>query len=634
MNPFPKSAVLETLEFQRIRDLPRRVVTDAENEELAALMTKILRRPDSPCGSAPVVKGLCSACGSPVALRPIQGRSLAEIAKGKKLFGAIRVGGGKTLLSLLVPFVVNARRPVLLIPASLKEKTERNRAVLARHWRIGSNLRILTYEELGRETRAHEIDFYRPDALICDEGHRLKNLKAGVTRRWLRYTSRNPLTKKPWEPGTEPMIVIFSGTMLKGGTIKSFAHLLQKSHRIHAPVPLENNELDEWASALDESTNFTRPHPGPILKLATSDDDRVPGDDLATARRAFRRRLLETEGIVSTAGEQVANCSIYIRPLWYEPNEVTEHNFRKLRGSEPKEQFPGWETPDGWPLSMATEVWRVARELALGFHGVWDPRPPQDWIAARKEWAAFVRDFLSRSRTFDTEGQVKTICENGGWRDESNRWHPVDDSAYRAWDAVKDTFKIIPKDVWHDTSALEACEAWMKKGPGLVWVKHVFFGEELARRTGAPYFRENGNDASGRNLEAFADLIRAGKAKPCPIIVSADACKEGFNLQPWSRNLLVSITSDAGWLEQVIGRTHRDGQESDQVEVDIMIACVEIFEAWGRALAKARMAVDVLGDSQKILIADSTFPVYEYEIPNSGPRWTKTRGKASDDDSV
>ena len=43
----------------------------------------------------------------------------------------------------------------------------------------------------------------------------------------------------------------------------------------------------------------------------------------------------------------------------------------------------GWRTPDDWDLMMATEVWRVANELALGLHYVWDPRPPEEWRNAR-----------------------------------------------------------------------------------------------------------------------------------------------------------------------------------------------------------------------------------------------------------
>lgn len=580
-----RRSVLETEDFRRIVALPRRTPRDLD--KLADELTGILKTPQGT-----------------MRLRPIQALALAEIAQHGGLFGPIRVGGGKTLLSLLVPFVLNARRPVLLLPAALREKTERERLTLSKHWRIGSSMKLISYEEMGRESKQHELSFYCPDVIVADEAHRLKNKKAGVTRRVVRYMRENPRTKKHWEPAARPKFVGISGTMLKGGTIKAFAHLLQWSHREGAPIPLHDGELEEWSEALDEGTNFNRPHPGALLKLAR-DEDRIPGDDLRTARRAFHRRLVETPGVVSTGGDQVA-CSLYVRALEYKPNPTTDDNFATLRKT--------WTTPDGWTLSMATEVWRVARQLALGFHSVWDPRPPVEWLEARKAWAAFVRETLSHSRTLDTELQVANACARGQLRD----------GEFREWQRVKDTFRINPKDVWHDDSALTACEAWIKQGPGIVWVEHVFFGDELERRTGVPYFREQGLDKRGNSIEALSELIKAGRAKPVPIIASVAANSTGRNLQPWSRNLVTSCPSGGATWEQLLGRTHRDGQEADQVEVDVMLSCVEHAESWERALSEARMAVDTMGDSQKLLIADATWPDVAHK---GGPRWVKTRGE-------
>lgn len=592
MNFGTKRAVLESEDFQRILSLPRR--TPEGLEQLAEKLTDILKTP-----------------GGTMKLRPIQALALYEIGKYGGLFGPIRVGGGKTLLSLLTPFVLGAKRPVLLLPAALKQKTEDERRKLAKHWRVARDLRLISYEELGRESRAQLLSFYAPDLIIADEAHRLKNKKAGVTRRVVRYMRENPKTKKAWEAGAAPKFVAISGTMLKGGSIKAFAHILRWTHKDGAPIPLHDGELDEWADALDEVQNpFNRTRPGALLRLA-NEGDRVPGDDVRTARRAFHRRLVETPGVVSTGGDQVA-CSLYIRGVPYDTNAQTEANFKTLRGDGTIAN-PGWQTPDGWPLSMAAEVWRVARELALGFHGVWDPRPPQDWLNARKEWAAFVRETLSRSRTLDTELQVANACLRG----------QLPDREYRAWKEIKDTFRIQPKDVWHDDAALVQATKWIEQGPGIVWVAHSFFGDELERRTGVPYFREQGLDKKGNSLQGLADQIAAGRVKASPVIASAFACSTGFNLQPWNRNLLTSCLSEAGTLEQLIGRTHRDGQQADEVEVDIMLGCIENFESWEKARAEARMGKDAMGEDPKILMADVLFPS-EHEVATfGGYRWKK-----------
>lgn len=611
MTYFAKQSISETPDFRRIFELPRRKSPLENAGSLARELTEILKVSGFCPGDAQApVKGLCPVCHEPRELREIQAQALYEIAKCAGAFGLIRVGGGKTLLSLLAPFVVGAKKPVLLIPASLREKTETARMKLAKHWRVARDLRLISYEELGREAAAHLLTFYKPDLIIADEAHRLKNKKAGVTRRVVRYMRENPGTK----------FVGMSGTMIKGGTIKAFAHILRWSHKENAPIPSHDGELEEWATALDEGVNlFTRPHPGVLLKLA-SQEDRETCDELTAARRGFHRRLVETPGVVSTAGDQVA-CSLYVRALKYTPSATTDRNFLTLRGDGTRDN-PGWMTPDGWALSMAAEVWRVARELALGFHGVWDPRPPFDWLNARKEWAAFVREVLSRSRTLDTELQVANACARG----------ELSDVEFKAWQAIKDSFRVNPKDVWHDTAALETCEKWIEQGPGIVWVEHVFFGDELERRTGVPYFREGGLDKRGNSIENVAEMIRMGKAKPAPVIASVAANSTGRNLQPWCRNLITSCPSGAATWEQLLGRTHRDGQQADQVEVDVLVACIEHVESWERARAEAQMTADTIGDSQKMLIADKLGFPDAFELTRyAGPRWTKRSGPKNDE---
>ena len=131
---------------------------------------------------------------------------------------------------------------------------------------------------------------------------------------------------------------------------------------------------------------------------------------------------------------------------------------------------------------------------------------------------------------------------------------------------------------------------------GIVWCEHRFFAVRLSQMTGVVYYGANGCTETGESITS----VKPGK----PIIASIQANATGRNLQMFSENLITSCPTSAQTLEQLIGRTHRDGQEADEVTVDILLGCREHREAFDRALDGARAAADVLGHDQKLLLAD------------------------------
>lgn len=559
-----KRRVEVTEDFRRIEALERRTEVPAD---LVERMTYALRRP-----------------GGTQILRPIQAWALAEIGTRKGLFAPIRVGGGKTLISLLAPFILQSKSPILLLPAALVQKTYMDLKEYAKHWPVPNFIRIISYEMLGRENGAQLLELYRPDLIVSDEVHRLKNKKAAVSRRVSRYMAKYP----------ETHFVAMSGTIIKD-SLRNFAHVARWCLKNNAPVPSTDGELDEWADALDEKVNpLQRSHPGILLTLPGASGP----DALSKARNAFRRRLVETPGVVATASENV-DCSLYIRPIEYSVSKQTEDYFRTLRLD--------WETPDGWAFDEAIESWRHANELALGLCYRWMPHPPRDWLNTRRDWAKFVRDILSRSRTLDSEKQVKTACRDGKY----TRFH------LDAWETIEPTFTVNPRATWFDDSALKVCENWIKQGPGIVWCRHTFFAEELSRRTGLPYYGAQGVDKNGAPIE------QANPKKACIASVKANAT--GRNLQMFCRNLLTSCPDGPAEFEQLLGRTHRDGQQADTVEVDMLLGCFEHYNGWQTALSGARMIQDLTGATQKLLLADTPGWPTETEMRlRGGFRWQKS----------
>ena len=69
-------------------------------------------------------------------LRPIQNRMLQEAKAAGGLLAFAACGEGKTLASLLLPVVLRAERPLLLIPANLREQNAADQEDNSLHIRL------------------------------------------------------------------------------------------------------------------------------------------------------------------------------------------------------------------------------------------------------------------------------------------------------------------------------------------------------------------------------------------------------------------------------------------------------------------------------------------------------------------
>lgn len=561
---FGSHVVESSPEIRRISALPRRKWTADQAVQIAAAMTRELRKPSGT-----------------MSLFPIQGLALYEMAEMGGLFGPIDVGGGKGLVSWLSPIVMESKSCVLLIPASLIQKTWAERQELSKHWYLPSNLELISYESLSLVQNVEKLNFRRPDLIVGDEAQYISNHRSGRGRRVSRYMSENPDTR----------CVFLSGTMMKK-SITDFGRMARWALKDKAPVPRTDEELKAWSECLDEGVNpLARRRPGALMSLLGT---RPSGTDSSEdARKIFQVRLLETPGVVASFSDSGVGCSILVNALEYVPSSVTEGHFKHVRKL--------WETPDEWTFMQAIELRMYLRQLSLGFHGVWDPRPPPEWLNARKAWAAFGRETLAHSRTLDTPLAVANAIDCGDLDDNG---------VLEAWRKVEKTFTIQPKPIWHDETALNVAADWGRKNKGIIWVEHRFFGHRLAKMLGCSYYGPGGLDERGASIKD----AQPGK----PLLASVSACKQGFNLQMFSANLITSCPSGSSTLEQLIGRTHRTGQQADMVSVEIMLGCAEQLQAFDKAVEAAKATEDTLGHRQKILLADITMPDTSNRL---GPLW-------------
>jgi hypothetical protein len=545
-------------------------------------------------------------------LRPFQAVALHDLCEYGGLVGLGRVGSGKTLLSFLAPYVCESLRPLLVIPANLREKTRKDVYTYKSHWEISSMMAVESYEKLARSNFAYYLEVTKPDLLVFDEAHHLKNTKAAVTRRVKRYLEACSLDRKTAEgnPGhrrqyPDPKIVLLSGTFVNR-SLKEYWHLLKwVLPRQNVPLPLELSELEMWCCAIDEKVREgTRIKPGALSKLFNEDEHKLAaeGKSLAAVRRSYGRRLVDTPGIISTtetfSGSRLTVDAIQ---LTLPKNVVTA--FRLLRGH--------WELPDGQPMSDGTMVAKAAKELALGFFYVWDPWPPEHWMKARREWFQFVRRTLAHNKQgLDTEEQVKLAVLDGKYPHEK----------LAAWVQVKDSFTPNVKAIWIDDFAVDAAVYWARKHVGIIWVYHTAFGKRLAEKSGLEYYGEGGFSESGKFIQDHPK----GKS----FIASVTANKEGKNLQAWNKNLVVHPPSSGGWWEQMVGRTHRDGQQASLVTFEMFASCIEHFQAFHKALGDAMFVQDSTPMVQKLLYADVSIPSLDDANLLIGEEWHQTTASA------
>lgn len=586
---FRRKGVQRTADFVRVLCLPRRDWREGA-EELAELITeRYARTPDEKCPESCVCRGKGF-----MKLHPVQAAALGDLHDFGGLFAPIIVGGGKTLISFLAPAILEAERPLVLIPAKLKKKTESEWWLLSVHWRLPP-VRIETYEKLGRVENVDLLETYRPDFIFADEAHRLKNTSAGVTRRVNRYLQH-----------AECRVALASGT-ITNKSLKEYWHLLRWSLGPELmPMPREWPEMMEWASALDvQSNEAVRTAPGALSEFAGHKGH----VSLEAAREGYRKRLVESPGVVATSNSNVAGCSLSIAGVDLPKLDVLGPHYKQLRED--------WQTPDGWDFSEAIDLWRHARELVCGFYNVWDPRPPKLWMQRRRNWHRFVRQTLKHLRQYDTELQVSIACSKGHLDSFVEVEEPGEKPRYadvfKEWREVRDTFVPNAVPVWVDDTALNYAAKWLEEHDGVVWVEHPCFGEKLEKLCGVPYYGRGG-------LNSKKEMIERARGKA---IASVLANGEGRNLQHWSEALVVSCPPNGKAIEQLLGRHHRPGQEEDEVSFEFVLACKEQVEGFHKALREAEYIEQSTGNMQKLMYADKTVMSMDELARARGPRWSE-----------
>ena len=542
--------VLRTSDFRRVEALPKRNLRDAI--EASGSVERELKKSGS------------------MSLRPIQSAALHEAAQSQGLLGCIGVGHGKTIISLLAASVIECERPLLLVPASLKQLTQNDRLpALKSHWKIHDNIRVESYNALSTDREL--LNNYQPDLIISDECHKLAKVEAARTKRFLRYIDANDSVR----------FVGLSGTVSRK-SIKDYWHLLLAALKDRAPIPLKWNEMNDWAMALDYGIrDHDRYAVGALKRFSTIPEQEIAEytreDQLSVCRDAYRDRLTSTPGVVATSDEGVS-CSLVIQRKTVDryPANI-DQALTSLRHL--------WLTPSGEEVTDALDFWRKAREISMGFYYEWKwefGQADTEWLEARREWRSYVRRISSRHRKYDTELYVRTACEEG----------ELISPEWSVWGAIKDRCKPETVSRWFSDEVLHDAIRNAKGKNAIIWYEHTTVGHRLATLSSWPLF--DGYSAG------LVEHVNKGRG---PVIASIRAHGTGVNLQAYNDSIVLTPPSSGATWEQLLGRMHRQGQEADEVTYTVYQHTQEMIEALEKSIENASYIEKSMGQKQKLIYA-------------------------------
>lgn len=480
-------------------------------------------------------------------LWPEQRRSLKTISRTGGLFGVIACGFGKGLIANLAPQAARAKRPVLVLPATLRKTYLVEREKFMRlGWKVSLRYTVLSYEQLSRPDATKRLLRLNPDFIFFDEVHNIANASAARVGRVARFIEKRPKVK----------IAAVSGSVT-GRSILDYAHILLWALKGSTPLPIDFEWLKAWADVLDEQKDHSPASSSWPYLLDVIPDRYLDDRRQHRARRGYGKYLRRRRGVVSTGSKTIATGLIYGLRKPDQPSEIREaiHSIKFLN------ERPDGEEEIASPLDRA----RNLQTIQCGFYYKWiwpNGEPDTEWLDARANWHRVVRaviespkkyvspKFRGDPREVDTEKLVRVAHRRGLIT------HKRAKNAWKAWSKLRKRYSPTPpKEVcWLSDYLIQDTVEWARallkeKRRGIIW---YYFGaqEEAFARAGIPTYPQK-------------DIVPNEKD---PIIaLSLKRHGTGLNLQAWDSNLVTCWHTSGRLMEQVIARTHRNGQKSDDV---------------------------------------------------------------------
>lgn len=509
--------------------------------------------------------------GRTMTLKPVQDQALRAMAQVRGGVIAAGVGHGKTLIAYGAPEVLGIapNDTLVLLPSSLRETFRTEGALYAREFGTAPELPVLSYEQLSQPDSVQLLNDLAPKLIICDEAHHLINRDSTRTGRFLRYLEAHP----------EVMLVVMSGTLINKSVL-DIEHLAKYALKAHSPFPRDYTLTAALARCVDPPR---RPQDVP----SGEDFNRVcrwlgitkPARGAKTAvREAMHARLVETPGFIHTVRTS-CDASLYVQEFQVPIAPELRAHIENARDF--------WELPNGLFLFDDLRAGAAVNQLAHGFYYRPVEEAPDEWNLARLDYARELRRYIKytgRKNGFDSPARVWYGIVEGDVTDT------LLVSAWEHWLEIKDDFELDTTTEIVDTGLLRECVAYADKvrnGAGcLMWYTHTGTAsilEGLGVRVCWP-----GDEP------VYGDDLLA---------VSVQSHGTGKQLQAWSTQVVLTPPANGKAWEQLLGRTHRTGQDADEVWCHVLAHTEQARKALRRAIEESRFSDAMQGQEPKLSVA-------------------------------
>ena len=514
-----------------------------------------------------------------IKLRDVQCRALECLRVEGSGFFPIGVGWGKTFICLLAGAVMERKHVLILLPSPTIEQMQKEYYRLAKHYKVPS-VTFQSYWGLSQRPESeaslnHWLKGKDPkDCLIvCDEAHKLKRREAARTKRLMRFVRDNQ----------EIAVVCLSGTMTTKSLLE-YSHLLILCLRERTPLPLKARTLIHWNNVLGVENRPEWYHYKDLEGILQRYDRTCTWAERYSvrrdkARRAFSTHLRGASGIVAT-DESALGVSLLIGRV------TTNSGFSSDLKAVIDQLLETGDSPDGeQTYDDPAEVARVARQLALGFFYRWkwpEGKVDIEWLMARANWNRVVRWELEQKSAegYDSPRLVReAVGEGRGPLDLQN--------AYMQWQ--QHSHKPAPpvEAVWLDDSIIRKAVAYARERGMCVWYQSKAVAAKLAE-LGMPVF------LAGKPVH---------DASPIPHAYSIAAHGTGLNLQGYDTALVLEPPSSGARWEQMLGRLHRPGQQSDEVSFEFLAHTKALKGALTKGIEDAMYIQATTRNPQKLCAA-------------------------------